>query len=40
MAALITQDYLEQKVQRGNRSKFDNALANGKDVEPEPNDKL
>lgn len=40
MAALMTQDYLEQRAQRGSRSKFEKALSKVKDTEPEPQDKL
>jgi len=40
MAALMTQDYLEQRAQRGSRSKFDAALLKVKNDEPEPQDKL
>ena len=34
MAALMTQDYLEQRAGRGNRAAFDAALAKVKDVDP------
>jgi fructosamine-3-kinase len=40
MAALMTQDYLEQRAQRSSRSKFGQALSKVKDNEPEPRDKL
>lgn len=40
MAALMTQEYLEQRAQRGSRKKFDNALAKIRDVQPEPQDRL
>ena len=40
MAALMTQDYLEQRAQRGSRSKFEKALSKVKDNAPEPHDKL
>ncbi len=35
MAALMTQDYLEQRAKRGNRAAFEAALAKVKDVEPD-----
>jgi hypothetical protein len=38
MAALMTQDYLEQRAQRGSRDKFEKVLAKVKDDEPQ--DKL
>lgn len=40
MAALMTQDYLEQRAQLGSRSKFEKALSKVKNNEPEPDDKL
>ena len=40
MAALMTQDYLEARAQRGSRDKFEAALNKVKSVEPEPHDKL
>lgn len=40
MAALMTQDYLEERAQRGKRSKFEKALSKVKTGEPEPRDKL
>ncbi len=40
MSALMTQDYLEQRAQRGERNKFENALAKVKTGEPERQDKL
>ena len=40
MAAMMTQDYLDQKAGRGSRAKFENALAKVKDVEPVPDDRL
>ena len=39
MAALMTQDYLEEKARRGKRSKFEKALAKVRDDEPEARDK-
>ncbi len=35
MAALMTQDYLEQRAKRGDRTAFEAALAKVKDVEPD-----
>lgn len=40
IAALMTQDYLEQRAQRGSRSKFEKAMSKVKNNEPEPHDKL
>lgn len=40
MAALMTQDYLEQRAQRGRRSQFEKALSKVKDTSPEAHDKL
>lgn len=40
MAALMTQDYLEERAQRGKRSKFEKALSKVKNEEPEPRDKV
>lgn len=40
IAALLSQDYLEQRAQRASRTKFDNALAKIRDVEPEQHDRL
>lgn len=40
MAALMTQEYLEERARRGSRDKFNAALAKVKSVEPEPHDKL
>lgn len=39
LAALLTQDYLEARAQRGNRGAFETALAKVPDVEPEPHDR-
>lgn len=35
MAALMTQDYLEQRANRGDRAAFEAALSKIKDVEPD-----
>ena len=40
LAALMTVDYLEERAQRGSREKFEAALAQLPDVEPEDYDKL
>jgi cytochrome c553 len=40
MAALLTATYLEERARRGNRAKYEAALAQGSDVEPEPYDQL
>ncbi len=40
VAALMSQDCLEQRARRANRSKFESALAKVKDVEPETHDTL
>lgn len=39
LSALATEDYLEQRASRGSRSKFDAALAQVPDVEPDPRDR-
>jgi uncharacterized protein (DUF1778 family) len=40
LAALMTVDYLEERAKRGSREKFEAALAQLPDVEPEDHDKL
>ena len=40
MAALLTEAYLEERTKRGSRAKYEAALAQVPDVEPEPYDKL
>ncbi len=40
IAALMTQDYLEARARRGDRQKFERAMAKVADVEPEENDRL
>lgn len=39
-AALLTLDYLEKRAARGDRRKFDAALAAVPDVEPDPHDAI
>lgn len=38
MAALLTEAYLEERAKRGSRAKYEAALAQIPDVEPEPYD--
>jgi len=40
MAALLTEAYLEGRAKHGSRAKYEAALAQVPDVEPEPYDKL
>ena len=40
MAALMTESYLAERAQRGSRAKYEAALAQVPDVEPEEYDKL
>ena len=40
MAALLTEDYLQARAQRGERAKYDAALSQVPDVEPEEHDRL
>ena len=40
IAALMTEDYLEQRAQRGNRAKFEEILSRVPNVEPEEYDRL
>ena len=40
IAALMTEEYLEERAQRGDRAKFEKAMAKVADVEPEEEDKL
>lgn len=40
MAALMTETYLAERAKRGSRAKYDEALAQVPDVEPEEYDKL
>ena len=40
LSALLTQEYLEERAQRGSRKKFDGALRKIRDVGPIPGDEL
>ena len=40
ISALLTEDYLEQRAQRSNRSKFEEILRRVPDVEPEDYDRV
>ena len=40
MAALMTESYLAERAKRGSRAKYDEALAQVPEVEPEEYDKL
>ena len=40
IAALLTQEYLEERGKRGSRRKFDRALSKVRDAEPEAPDRL
>ena len=40
MAAIMTEDYLLARAQRGSRAKFEAALARVPDIEPEDRDRL
>lgn len=40
IAALMTEEYLGERAQRGDRAKFDMAMAKVADVEPEERDRL
>jgi hypothetical protein len=40
MSALLTEDYLQERAQRGSREKFERALSKVKSVEPIEEDKL
>lgn len=40
MAALMTEDYLEQRALLGKRDKFERALSKVRDVAPQSNDNL
>jgi hypothetical protein len=40
MAALLTEDYLQERAQRGSRAKYEAALSRVADVEPEERDRL
>jgi predicted transcriptional regulator len=38
MSALMTVEYLQERAARGDRAKFDNAMAKVRDVEPDKDD--
>lgn len=40
MSALITEEYLKERAEKGSRKKFQNVLSKIKDIEPEDSDKL
>lgn len=40
MAALLTEEYLEERAKRASRKRFDKALAKVADIEPEDIDRL
>lgn len=40
ISALLTEEYLEKRAQRGSKAKFESALSKVSDVEPEDSDKL
>jgi len=40
LSALLTQEYLEERAQRGSRKKFDHALGKVRNVDPTPGDEL
>jgi hypothetical protein len=40
LSALMTEDYLEMRARRGDRAKFEAAMAKAPDVEPEEYDRL
>lgn len=40
ISALMTEEYLEERAQRGDRAKFEKAMAKVADVEPEEEDRL
>lgn len=40
MAALVTEDYLQERARRGSRAKYDAALAQVPDAEPDEHDRL
>ncbi len=40
MSALLTEDYLQERTQRGSREKFERALSKVRAVEPIEDDKL
>ena len=40
LSALMTVEYLEERAKKGNRKKFERAMAKVKDVKPEDRDEL
>lgn len=40
LSALLTEEYLEERGQRGSREKFEKALSKVRDREPDPGDEL
>ena len=40
ISALLTEEYLEERARKSDRSKFDKALTKVKDIEPEDRDRL
>ena len=40
ISALLTEEYLEQRAKKGERSKFEKALSKVKDIEPEDKNRL
>lgn len=40
MAALMTETYLEERARRGSRAKYEAALAQAPDVEPDEHDRI
>jgi hypothetical protein len=40
MASLLTESYLEERAKRGDRAKYEAALARVAEIEAEPNDRL
>jgi hypothetical protein len=40
MASLLTESYIEERAKRGDRAKYEAALAQVADIEPEPHDRL
>ena len=40
ISALMTEDYIDPRAARGDRAKFESAMAKVPDTEPEPRDRL
>ena len=40
MSALLTEEYLEQRAERGSREKYERALSQVPDVEPDERDRI